>query len=648
MKRTRRIVFSVLLFLLPFALIALLELTLRLLGLFPQQPFILAAQKGGGEYYQFNPWVAKRYFDPQRVTVPGLQPEKFAKHKDKKTFRIFCLGESTTAGFPFDCQVPFPAQLRYLLTQAYPEYYFEVINGGISAINSFSVLDLLPELLAHEPDLIVIYMGHNEFYGAYGSASTIFIGQNDHFTRFYLKLQKLHLVQMLKRFIAWISPARTLQPKNKSLMAEVIQDQSIPYSSAKYRRTLQNFSNNLNLILAKCAEKSVPVIVGNLVSNIRDLPPFASASLGLANQQFPDLFERSVARGDSLFEQRLYAESLTAYRKAFAQDSSAARLWFKLGRVYGALRDSLTALRYCNGAKDRDFIRFRASEETNGIIQEIAQKHRAHFVDMQQAFAQRSPQGLIGNNIMVDHLHPDPNGYYLMALTFYAAIRASGLLRHPDVNFTPATTPYYVTELDWDIGLLKIFEMTHRWPFAEKAVTFKDYRPRGDSLTAAIAKEYLFVNNVWSRAHYKLAEEYLRRKDFERARREYLAVSVFAPEDPYPYQQVAKTYELEQAWSKREAFLKKTLLFTDQKGMVLYQIAMAQWQQKKLDEACQSMTNALNYPDLNHAERQNARFYLAGFYADAKNFEMAKSTLIGLLQEDPSFQPARIFLQKLQ
>ncbi|MGH7490989.1 MAG: hypothetical protein ACREOO_01205 [bacterium] len=631
----------------PLALIALLELSLRLLGLFRPEPLILTTQKSGREYYQFNPWVAKRYFDHQRVTVPGLQPETFARHKDEKTFRIFCLGESTTAGFPFDCQVPFPAQLRCVLTQAYPEYHFEVINSGISAINSFTVLDLLPELLAQEPDLMVIYMGHNEFYGAYGSASTIFIGQNDRFIRFYLKLQKLHLVQMLKRFTAWISSARPLQRNDKSLMAEVIQDQSIPYASDKYRRTLQNFSNNLDLILTQCAEKRVPVILGNLVSNIRDLPPFASENPKLAHQHLQDQFDEAVARGDRLFDQRLYVNSQTAYREALAQDSSAARLWFKLGRVFDALHDTLTALRYFNGAKDRDLIRFRASEETNGIIREIAQKHRAHFVDLQKAFVQRSPQGLIGNNLMVDHLHPDPNGYYLMARTFYAAIRTSGLLRHPDENFTPATTPYYVTELDWDIGLLKIFEMTHRWPFAEKPVTLAQYRPYGDSLTAAMAKEYLFVNNVWSRAHYKLAEEYLRRKDFERARREYLAVSVFVPEDPYPYQQVAKTYELEQAWGKREIFLKKTLLLTDQKGMMLYQIAMAQWQQQKLAEACQSMTNALNYPDLNRTERQNARFYLAGFYADVKNFEMTKRILIGLLQEDPGFQPARIFLQQL-
>ncbi|MGH7454063.1 MAG: SGNH/GDSL hydrolase family protein, partial [bacterium] len=217
-RQNKKLVFVILTALSPIVFFVLLEGLLRLSGLFRQEPFIVATSQHGKEYYQLNQWVAKRYFDPQKVTVPGLQPEKFVKNKDAKAFRIFCLGGSTTAGFPFDCQVPFPAQLRYLLSQAYPQYQIEVINVGISAVNSFTVVDLLPDLLAHAPDLIIIYMGHNEFYGAYGSASTISLGQHDGFIRFYLKLQKLHFVQMLKRFIALFSSSKNTPSPHRDLM----------------------------------------------------------------------------------------------------------------------------------------------------------------------------------------------------------------------------------------------------------------------------------------------------------------------------------------------------------------------------------------------------------------------------------------------
>ncbi|MDZ7289750.1 MAG: GDSL-type esterase/lipase family protein [candidate division KSB1 bacterium] len=645
--RNKKIVFTTLTALLPIAFFILFEGFLRLFGLFRQEPFIIKISQYGREYYQLNPWVAKRYFDPGKVTVPGLQPDKFLKDKEAQTFRIFCLGGSTTAGFPFDCQVPFPAQLRYLLSQAYPHYRFEVINTGISAINSFSVLDLLPEILAHAPDVIIIYMGHNEFYGAYGSASTIALGQNDGFIRFYLKLQKLHIVQMLQRFISQVSSSQNPATSHQDLMTAVIKDQSISYGSEKYHKTLQSFRNNLDRILGMCAKKNVPVILSNLVSNVRDLPPFASRSPEFTNSQAQQIYKQALALGDSLFERQRYAESVTAYRVALAQDSSAAQLWYKLGLASAALQDSAAAAYYFYGAKDRDLIPFRASEQINDLIAAAATRYQARFVDMKAVFTQRSPQGLIGNNIMVDHLHPDPNGHYLMATTFYQALRATGLLKNPDENFEPAVTPYFVTDLDWDIGLLKIFQMTHHWPFPEKPVKLDDYKPYGDPTATAIAKVYLLEDNVWSRAHYKMAEAYLQRKEYERARREYLAVSVFAPDDPYPYQMVAKTYEIEGAWDKRELFLKKALPFSNQKGMLLYQIAIAQWQQKNLAAACESMSRAINYPDLNRAQKQNARFYLAGFYADAHDFATARQILIALLQEDPTFQPARIFLQKL-
>ena len=643
----KKFIFAILTALLPVVFFIVLEGILRLFGLFQQEPFIQESSSGGREYYQLNPWVAKRYFDSRKVTVPGLQPEKFLKDKNPQTFRIFCLGESTTAGFPFDCQVPFPAQLRYLLTQAYPQYQVEVINAGISAINSFTVIDLLSEILAYEPDLVLVYMGHNEFYGAYGSASTIAIGQTDGYIRFYLKLQKLHIVQMLKRFVARFSSAKPVAPQ-RNLMPSVIKDQAVYFGAEKYRRTLQTFQNNLNLILAQCAKKSVPVILSNLVSNIRDLPPFASANPAFAKPQLQEKYQQAVARGDSLFTLQLYAESAVVYRQALGVDSSAAQLWYKLGHAAAASRDSSAASYYFYGAKDRDLIPFRASEEVNQIIRTAAQQQQVPFVNMQAAFTQHSPQGLIGSNIMVDHLHPDPNGYFLMATTFYQAIDALKLLKNPEVNFRPATTPYFVTDLDWDIGRLKILDMTHRWPFPEKPVTFDDYQSYGDPAATAIAKAYLLVDNVWSRAHYKMAEEYFRRKEYERARQEYLAVSVFAPDDPYPLQQVAKIYEVEGAWPQREIYLRKTLPLSAQPGMIFYQIAMAQWQQKSFAAACESMAKALTFSDLNAAQKKNARYYLAGFYAEAKDLARAREILIALLRDDPGFQPARIFLQKLQ
>ncbi len=633
---------------LPFLFLFTLEVGLRLLGLFQQQPFIIERSPNDIPVYQLNQQVALRYFDPGKFSVPAVSPETFAKYRSGKTFRIFCLGGSTTAGFPFDCQVPFPVQLRYLLSQSFPDYEFEVINAGISAVNSFTVIDLLPEILGHEPDLLLIYMGHNEFYGAYGSASTISAGAGAGYIRFYLKLQKLRLVQMLKRAMSAFGSSEVENSGGRTLMAAVVQDQHIPYRSEKYMRTLANFRENLGMILEMCRREDVPVAVSNLVSNVRDLEPFADdLSAELAADQQRE-YREAVAQGDSLLENQLYEPGLAAYQQALAIDSSSASLWFKLGTAHAEIGDAAGARHYFYGAKDRDPLRFRVSEDFNRAIKSTASGNGAAFVDMQELFSGEAPQRLIGKTLMCDHLHPNPVGYYLMARAFYDKIVDMRVLQNRDLAFEPADRPYFVSDLDWDIGLLKIFEMTHRWPFPEKPVTFADYEPYGDPAATAIAREYLFENNVWSRAKYKMAERFLARGDLERARHEYLAVSLFAPDDPYPYLQVAKTYEIEQAWDLRESYLRRALPLSNSKGMITYHMALCQWRRGELRRACDTMTLALTYADLSRQQKQNARFYLAGFYADLQDSLQAIKTLQDLLRQDPNFQPARVFLKRLQ
>lgn len=639
--RHKKIIFVGIMALLPLLVLASLEGVLRITKSFAPEPFIFETKKNFEKVYQINPRVALRYFDPQKVSVPGAIPATFAYHKPDNTFRIFCLGGSTTAGFPFDCQVAFPVQLRYLLSQTYPDVRFEVINCGISAINSFTVVDLLPEILEHEPDLILFYMGHNEFYGAYGSASTISLGARGALIRQYLKLQKLHLVQMLKRGLRRLTARSKGGPAERSLMASVIGDQEIPYGSEKYLDTRENFRLNLKILFGMCEDRHVPVVVSNLVANERDFSPFTSPRNRCSDTE-------ELARADSLYAQGAYIESLSIYRELFASDSSAAELWYKLGRVLVMLGDSLRGQYYLAGARDRDVVRFRATHDFNADLEDSAGAFGFAFVDMQEIFRRNALQDIIGSDLICDHLHPNPRGYYLMAKGFYDAIRELGLPSGQKSDFSAhEASPYFVSDLDWDIGLLKIFKMVHRFPFPEQPVTYPDYQPHGDTEAGQVALDYLFKENIWSRAKYKMAGIYLKKKAFEKARREYLAVSLYTPDDPYPLLQVAKTYELTGDWSAREHYLKKVLPLSKNRGLLYYHIALAQWQQHRLQAAIGSMNKALTFPDLNRASRQNARFYLAGFYADTKNLRQAVTILRNMLQEDPSFQPARAFLQRL-
>ena len=149
--------------------------------------FVLRMAGYGNDYTLFhrdahfirtNSEFPQKYFIGQPVAVPEIIDQHFPLQKGPKTIRIACLGGSTTAGFPYEIDINFPFFIKKQLERRCPGYSIEVLNLGVSAINSHSVRDMLPQLDIFQPDLICIYMGHNEFYGAFGVASNPFLAEH--------------------------------------------------------------------------------------------------------------------------------------------------------------------------------------------------------------------------------------------------------------------------------------------------------------------------------------------------------------------------------------------------------------------------------------------------------------------------------------
>jgi tetratricopeptide (TPR) repeat protein len=190
--------------------------------------------------------------------------------------------------------------------------------------------------------------------------------------------------------------------------------------------------------------------------------------------------------------------------------------------------------------------------------------------------------------------------------------------------------------------------MIHEWPFKQVVIRRGDYHAHGDTAATRIAVQYLRAKFAWVRAHDMMAHLYLERGDLERARQEYEAVAVYQPDDPWPYQQIAVSYEAEENWKLRSAALQEALVRSPVKGMIAYQLAMSEWKQGRLGNAIQGMEFAAGAPELKPEERQNARFYLAGFLSDNGRRQDAITTLRAILTDDPSFVPARQFLWRLE
>ncbi|MCY4603726.1 MAG: hypothetical protein OXE49_05785, partial [Gemmatimonadetes bacterium] len=168
------------------SLIVLFEAGLWLAGVGPDDALFAASDSS----YRINPQAARRFFPRQYVRLAPGQ-DRFAHDKDARAFRVFALGASTLLGFPNPAYTSFPNFLQQMLADAYPAREIEVVNCGVTAINSFVVREFVEEVVEHEPDLVLIYAGHNEFVGPYGAATPfVRLSGNWYFIRLQMFLQR--------------------------------------------------------------------------------------------------------------------------------------------------------------------------------------------------------------------------------------------------------------------------------------------------------------------------------------------------------------------------------------------------------------------------------------------------------------------------
>src|SRR6201985_967967 len=198
-SRKKSFIFKTVAILLPFLILFLVEISLRVFHYGNDLELFIEARNHPG-FLVLNPVASKKYFINEAYAPTG-NSELFKKNKDDSTLRIFVLGESTTIGYPYFHNGSFHRWLQFRLMQMYPDRNFEIINLSLTAVNSYTVLDFGRQLAKYQPDAVMIYTGHNEYYGALGIGSTSYVGSNHFLVETLLKLRDLKLVQLVNNSI---------------------------------------------------------------------------------------------------------------------------------------------------------------------------------------------------------------------------------------------------------------------------------------------------------------------------------------------------------------------------------------------------------------------------------------------------------------
>ncbi|HMD13167.1 MAG TPA: hypothetical protein VKI62_00935, partial [Bacteroidota bacterium] len=164
----KKFLFSIIPVLILLFLLTGLEYSLRHFYPSNESRLTINSNYDGIDWYQVNRGFLEKYFPASAPLIPEFKPMLFKCHKDTNTVRIICLGESSMFGTPYEMTATIPGIVRKQLRHIFPSKEFEVVNLGASAINSNVIRDIASRLPEYLPDLILIYMGHNEFYGPDG------------------------------------------------------------------------------------------------------------------------------------------------------------------------------------------------------------------------------------------------------------------------------------------------------------------------------------------------------------------------------------------------------------------------------------------------------------------------------------------------
>jgi len=425
---------------------ALIELALLVIGVRPivleEDPFV--------EFTNNAPLFVEtegEMGEKQLATAPTkrlFNEQEFPLAKAPGTYRIFCLGGSTTYGRPYDDTVSFPGWLRELLPLVDSSRRWEVINCGGVSYASYRVANLTKELVNYDPDLFIVYSGHNEFLEE----------------RTYRGVREIPAplrttAALLARTRTWAALGKTIDKLGLTAAPEGLEKRTSLEQEADtklehfgpevYQRDdqlsakiLQHYELSLRRTKSIAAKAGAKVIFVTPASSLRDCSPFKSEHTEgldeagqLESQRLRDRAGREERTG-------LLNKALKTLDEAIVLDPRHAELHYRRGEVLMELERPVEAESAFIRARDEDVCPLRLLSGMELIVSKVATGTQSPRVDfpllLEEVTRSRVGHGVPGQEFFLDHVHPTVEGNRLLAVRLLEEMIAEGLVLPPD-NF---------------------------------------------------------------------------------------------------------------------------------------------------------------------------------------------------------------------
>lgn len=381
--------------------------------------------------------------------------QQFFSRKPEGALRIFTLGGSSAYGFPYGGDVAFTRLLGDALRAALPGRAVEAVNASGMSYGSHRLRVLAHELAGYEPDIFVVFEGHNEFIERSFYADLLArseamdpLRKALHGWRLYSLLARLlagrgeaggrtgppagagtAVGQVLPRDAGETSPDAWTEPQEVGplLGFDVERDQRGRITEADRAEVLERFGENLEAIVEIATAAGASVILCTVPTNVRDWRPNQSLfppDLPAEDRELAAGLIRSASRKLDTGAAAGALDDLAEARRLAPSHSGAH---FLAGRALEALGRHEEAREAYRLARDTDGQPARATTPLIEAIRRVAARTGARLAEIEGRFEEVSPHGLVGFNLLEDYVHPTPEGHRLIAFELYRSILEGGL-----------------------------------------------------------------------------------------------------------------------------------------------------------------------------------------------------------------------------
>ena len=386
----RRYVFRFVVVLFPFACLPLGNWIFYLLDIGLETNLVVPLPESSvSEWHVLNGDVDAAYWDMGDLSGPESRP--FLLPKPTDLLRVVVVGASTVEGFPWPTELSFSRQIELTLQEQHPQRKVEVLNCGIVGITSHQVLDLVRQSVSCEPDVIVVYSGHNEFYGPGGVSS-----------------KASSALTWLRRYRLPQTFMRAITPKpdpTKELAQLLLQDLAIPLGGAAFKTSTARYRENLEQMVAVGNANNIPIVLCSVACNLSDQSPLQSISSAHIPKSVAEQRDELLSSAALLIRENQFREALALTDHASELDVKYSLTHYRRGQCLAGLNERTAAAAAFSRARDLDGCRFRAPSVFGRIVHETATNSGTEFVDCESLLNTNSSCGAAGNDMFFEHVH---------------------------------------------------------------------------------------------------------------------------------------------------------------------------------------------------------------------------------------------------